>query len=91
MYMYIPIPLEPPSHPLPDPTDLGRHRAQGWAPGVMQQLPTSCLFHTSWRTYVNATLSVRSPVSCPHRVHESILHICVSVPALQIGSCVPFL
>jgi len=33
--------------PHPHPTPLGHHRAQSWAPWVMQKLPTSYRFHTS--------------------------------------------
>ena len=39
------------------PTPLGHHRAPIWAPCVIQQLPTSCLF-THDSAYVNATLPV---------------------------------
>ena len=37
---------------------------------------------------VDAVLSVRPPL--PHWVHKSILRICISMPALQIGSSVLF-
>ena len=40
--------------------------------------------------YVNATLSIRPTLSFPHYVHRSIHYIRVSIPALQIGSSVPF-
>ena len=54
-----------------------------------------CIYHFHWCIYVSATLP-----SCPTLnlltpsllcVHRSILYICVSIPALQIGSSVPFL
>ena len=52
----------PPSHPArlsqsTHPTQLGCHRARGWAPCVIQLFPTSDLFHTWLCTYFNATLS----------------------------------
>ena len=40
--------------------------------------------------YVTATLSVCSTFSFPTPGHKSILYICVSIPALQIGSSVTF-
>ena len=42
IYIY-PLPLYPP--PLHS-TPLGHHRAPGWAPYIIQQLPSSILFHT---------------------------------------------
>ena len=47
------------------------------------------LFYTRECIYVNATLSIHPP-SFPHCVHVSVLYMCVSVPALQIGSSAPF-
>ena len=35
-------------------------------------------------------LSIRPTLSFPACVHESVLYICFSTPALQIGSSVPF-
>ena len=40
--------------------------------------------------YVSALLSQCIP-AFPHWVHKSILYICISIPALQIGSSVLFL
>ena len=40
-----PLPLETPSHLLPQRTHLGCHRAPGWAPCVIQQIPTGSLFY----------------------------------------------
>ena len=36
--------------------------------------------------YVNANLSMYPTLSIPHCVHQSVLHICISIPSLQIGS-----
>ena len=43
--------------PQPQPTPLDHHRAPGWAPCVIQQLPTSYLFYTWWCIHVYATFS----------------------------------
>ena len=46
-----------------------------------------CLTHAD--AHVNATLSIRPSLSFPCRVCESLLYVCVSVPALRTGSSVP--
>ena len=80
--------LPPTSHPIP-PLQ-GCHRA----PDV------SSLFHTAdshWLSilhmvmYFNAALPVRPTLSFPYCVHKSVLYVCVSVTALQIGSSAPSL
>jgi len=38
----------------------------------------------------NATLSIYSNLSFPYCVYKSLLYICDSIPALQIGSSVLF-
>ena len=38
----------------------------------------------------SSTLSIRPILSFLHCVHRSVLYLCVSIPALQIGSSVPF-
>ena len=40
-------------------------------------------------TYVSAAVSVH-PLAPSLHVHKSILCVCISIPALQIGSSVPF-
>ena len=40
--------------------------------------------------HVKATFSVRSTFFFPCCIYQSVLHVCVSLPALQIGSSVPF-
>ena len=76
----------------PTPTDLathlGGHRAWAWRPWVMQQLPTSCLLYLRWRLCLRAPLSVRPTLAFSRRVHTPVLHVCISVPVLQIGSSV---
>ena len=51
MYTYL-------SLPSPTASFLGHHRALGWAPCVIRQLPTSYLFYTWSCIYVCATLSI---------------------------------
>ena len=40
--------------------------------------------------YVSASFSNLFRPPLPHHVHMSILYVCISIPALQIGSSVPF-
>ena len=88
MYTYIPSLLDLPPNPL-HPTHLGHHRALSWAPCTIQQVPTSYLFYTWWCIYVNHNLPIHSPFP-PPCFHTSVLYTCVFIPALQIGSSVPF-
>ena len=70
------------------PTSLGHHSALSWAPGTVEQVPISHLFYT-WYIVVRI---LQSPRSVPHHhALTSILHLCISSPALQIGSSVPFI
>ena len=62
----------------------------GWTPCAIKPLPTSCLFHTWWCVYVDATLWIYPTLSVPHCVHKPILYICISIPALQRGSLYHF-
>ena len=48
------------------------------------------LFHRQLCIYVNTTFSIRPTLSFPRCV-KFFLYICVSIPALQIGSCGGFL
>ena len=43
---------------------------------------------THGSVYVSTTLNSSHPLF-PHCFHKSILYVCISVPALQIGSAVP--
>ena len=62
----------------------------------IQLLPTSSLFHTWSCPYAtlicesNATLSICPAVPFPSGIRKTVCYICVSIPALQIGSLVPF-
>ena len=64
------------------------HRVPDWAPSVILQLPTSCLFYTWQCLCVDATLSICPTLFFPSHVHKSVLNTCISIPALQIGSSV---
>ena len=90
MYTYIPYLLNLPPTSNPHPTHLGHHRAPSWAPCALQQVPTSYLFYTRLCIYVNPNLPMHPTPLSPPRVHMFILYICVCIPALQIGSSVPF-
>ena len=51
------ISFPPPSHPTP----LGCHRALGWAPCIIQRLPTGCLFYRWYCKCFSATLNLSHP------------------------------
>ena len=77
----------PPEHPshLPTPCyPLSQHRAPSWGPCAIRRLPTSYLFHTWWCIHADSSSQVIPPF-LPPLFHKSNLHVCVSVPALQIG------
>ena len=40
--------------------------------------------------YVKATFSISPNLSFPDCVHKSVLYICVSIPAIEIGSSVSY-
>ena len=61
IYIHISPPSWTPSHPIPYPTTLGHHRAPGWDPCAIQQLPTSYLFYTWQCLYVNIYWCVWRP------------------------------
>ena len=77
------LPLPTPLHPL------GCHRAPGWAPCIIQQIPTGWLFYIG-NVYVSLPLWICPTLSIPYCVHKSVLYVFVSIAALQIGSSVPF-
>ena len=87
-YTYIASLLGLPPTPL-HPTPLGHHRALSWASCATQQLPTSCLFYKWQCAYASTTLLIHLTPRLPP-CHMSVLCICISIPALQIGSSVPF-
>ena len=82
-----PLPLEPPFHP-PYPTLLGHHKALRWSPCAMLLLPTSYFIFGS--VYMWMLLSLLPSFPLPLCVLKSILYVYVFIPALQLGSSVPF-
>ena len=80
-----PLSFKPPSHP--HPTPLGCHRAPGWAPCAIQQLPTRCLFYI-WQyiyVYICQYYSLNSshpflPSLCP----QASAYVCVSILAMEM-------
>ena len=59
------------SHLLPYPTPLGCHRAPGWAPSIIQQIPNSCFTHGN--IYVSMLLSQFIPPSPFSAVSTSLV------------------
>ena len=89
-----PLPLEPslPSHPIPShprPPLLVVTEHQVELPVLYTEFPLAIYF-TRGTAYVSTLLSPFVPLSFPHCVHKSVLCVCVSIAAVQIGSSVPF-
>ena len=71
---------------LPSASPLGHHKASGRAPCAVGIFPLRIYF-----TYGSVLLSQFVPPSSSHLcVQKSILCVCVSIPALQVGSSAPF-
>ena len=68
--IHISIPPEPSTPPL-----LSYHRALGWAPWIIQQLPTSYLFYIWKNICFNATVSIHPILFFPCCVHRFILYV----------------
>jgi len=64
--------------------------ATGWAPCVIPKLPISYLLYMVM--YMLQCYSQFAPpsLSFARCVHKSVLYVCVSIPALQVCSSVPF-
>ena len=82
--------IPPASWFTPHPSPLGHYRPPRRAPCAIRQLPTSRLFYTSSCIDVSATLSALPTFPSPHCMHKSLLYVCISISALQIGSSVLF-
>ena len=82
-YVYLCLfPSESPSHYSPYSTTLGCHRAHGWAPWIIQQLPTSYLFTYS-NVYALMLLSQYVPPSPSPAVSATLFsYVCMSIPIL---------
>ena len=79
MYTHIPLPFGPPSHPT-RPSHLSRSAHS------LELSSLGYLFYTWKCIYENPRLPVHSTDPFPHCVSMSVLYICISLPALQIGS-----
>ena len=84
------LPLEPPSHLPPLPTPIVCYRALVWVPCVIQQIPVDRLFSVGSVCFhvavsMHPTFSFLLPHAGPHRVHKSVLCVCVSTDPLQIA------
>ena len=83
------IHMSPPSWDflLPHPISLCGYRALVWVPWVIQQIPSGYLFYI-WQCMFPCTFSIHPTLSFlpPHRVHKSVLYVCISIAVLQIGS-----
>ena len=77
MYMHVPSPLNLPPAPYPYSALLGIMEPPAELPGLCSNIPSMLL-------------SQVTPPSTSHCGHIPVLSICVSVPALQIGSSVLF-
>ena len=77
----------PPRTPIPPPRS---SRSTELSSPAIHQLPASFLFHTWWCIHINPNLPVHLTPASPAQVHTSDLYIFVSIPALKIGSSVPF-
>ena len=84
-----PFPLGPPLPPPTPSTPLGCHRALGLS--SLGYRPTShqqSVLHLVMEMFQCSSLH-SSTLSFPHCAHKSVLYVCVSIAALQIGSSVP--
>ena len=80
-----PLPLQSPSRLPPQPTPLGYHGALGWAPCVIQRLPTGYLFY-SGKACFHSTLSIR-PLSPSPTMSVSLLSLSPSPLLLVAELC----
>ena len=81
-----PLPLEPPSHPLPS---LSVSLSTGFGfPASYSKCPLATYF-TYGDARFSATLANGPTLSCPRCAHKPVLYVRVSSAALQIGSSAP--
>ena len=88
------IQIAPPSWAfLPPPTSYPSLSTQSTCLSSLLYIATSKSYFThSSFIHVKQSYSLNSPYPfLPHCVHKSILYICISIPALQIGSHIKFL
>ena len=85
--------MSPPSwtspHSPPYPTPLGCHRAPGWTPSA-QSAASHWLSILHMIVYICQCYLLNSfHPFLPPLCSKSVLYVCISIPALQIGSSVP--
>ena len=70
----------------------GHYRVLSRVPCAIQQVLISYLFYIQQCVYVNPNLPIYPSPSPPFPLgsHKFVIYVCVSIPALQIGSSVPF-
>ena len=85
-----PLPLKHPSLLPSHPTSLGCCWALVWVPWVTQHIPIGCLLHVWWCMFPRYSLHTSYPLPPPRPAHvrKSVLYVCVSTAAVQIGSSV---
>ena len=82
-HIYSLVELPPTSHPIPPLQVITEHRTE--LPVLYSRFPLDTCF-----TYGTVHMSVLiSQPSLLHCVHMSLLYVCISISALQIGSSVP--
>ena len=87
LYAYVyPLLVELPSYPALHSHPLRSSQSPELSSLCLQQLPTGYLFYTWKHIYFNAPLSIHPTLAFPLCVYKSLLYICVSTPALQLGS-----
>ena len=85
-HIYPPPPEPPPQPPISPLSGITEHQAE--LPVLHSSFPLAILHMV---VYIFQCCSSISPtLSLPRCVHKSILYVCVSIPALQIGSSIPF-
>ena len=87
MYTYIPSFLDLPPNSPPHPQAITEHRAE--LPVLYSSFPLSVSF-THGSVYMSLPFISCSPSPTIPRVHMFMLCICISVPALELGSSVRF-
>ena len=89
LYVYMnPHPSGPPSHHTPIPPSRSS-QGTGLSPRALQQPPESCGFTPGNVLCVLPNLSFQPTIPLPP-MSMSVLYICLSIPALKMGSPLPF-
>ena len=81
-----PLPLEPPSHLPFHPSPFRLSVAENWIERPVSHSKFPLAVYFTYSIYFHATLSIRPSLFFPHHFHKSVLCVCISTDALQIGS-----